>query len=117
MCEDQFGPVADRCELPGNAGPCPLWRIFGNPVHFLVLDQFGHLKLHDKRPLPKAKFTKRAHLWCDSRLVGPPLNDFVRLGYGSPDALRGGFYSKFLDYNCHRWSFLLSRRYATILNL
>src|SRR5713226_8715293 len=54
MCEDQFGPVVDRRELPGNAGPCPLWRaLSGNPVHFLVPVQVGHLKLHDKRPLPK----------------------------------------------------------------
>src|SRR6266571_3557535 len=107
MCEDQFGPVADRCELPGNAGPCPLWRIFGNPVHFLVLDQFGHLKLHDKRPLPKAKFSKRAHLWFDSRLVGPPLNDFVLLSQGAEDALRGGCNSEFFDNSWHRYSFLM----------
>src|SRR5437667_6497690 len=108
MVEDQLGPVVDRLKLPGDAGPCPLWRAFGNPVHFLVPVQFGHLKLHDKRPLPKAKFSKRAHFWFDSRLVGPPLNDFVLLSYGAPDALRGGFYSKFLDYSCHRCSFLFS---------
>src|SRR5437667_10979900 len=41
MVEDQLGPVLERRELLRNAGPCPLWRAFGNPVHFLVLDQFG----------------------------------------------------------------------------
>src|SRR5437899_81105 len=51
MVEDQLGPVVDRLKLPGDAGPCALRRAFGNPAHFLVPVQFGHLKLHDKRPL------------------------------------------------------------------
>src|SRR5260221_11530640 len=108
MREDQFGAVVDRRELPGNAAPCPLRRAFGKPANFLIGVQFGHLKLHDKRPLPKAKFSKRAHLWFDSRLVGPPANDFVLLSYGAPDALRGGFYGEFFDNSCHRCSFLLN---------
>src|SRR2546428_8051468 len=55
-----LGPVLDRRELPGDASPCPMRRALpGNPVHFLVLVQFGHLKLKDTRGRPKAKFTKR----------------------------------------------------------
>src|SRR5258708_1218136 len=91
MREDHLCPVVDRRELPGDAGSCPLRRALpGNPVHFRSFVQFGHLKLKDTCGRPKAKFSKRAHLWFDSRLVGPPANDFVLLSYGAPDALRGG---------------------------
>src|SRR5258708_6405605 len=98
MREDHLCPVVDRCELPGDAGPCPLWRALpGDPVNFRSFVHFGHLKLKDTCGWPKAKFGKRAHLWLDSRLVCPPTNDSVRLGYGSPDALRGSFYGEFFD--------------------
>src|SRR5260370_26502075 len=108
MSEDQFCPVVDRREVPGDAAPCPLGRALpGNPVHFRSFVQFGHLKLKDTRGRPKAKFTKRAHLWFDSRLVGPPLNDFVLLSYGSPDPLRGGFYCMFLYFSSDRCSCLV----------
>src|SRR5258706_1306914 len=88
MSEDQFCPVVDRGELPGDGGPCPLWRALpGNPGNFLSGVQFGHLKLKDTSRRPKAKFTKRAHLWFDSRFVGPPTSEFVLLSQGAPDAL------------------------------
>src|SRR5260370_12280340 len=117
MREEHLGPVVDRRELPGDAGSCPLRRALpGNPVHFRSFVQFGHLKLKDTCGRPKAKFSKRAHLWFDSRLVGPPANDFVLLSYGAPDALRGGFYGKFFDNPFHLFSFprmSLSRLYLT----
>ena len=118
MREDHLCPILDRRELPGNAGPCPVQRALpGNPVYFGSFVQFGHLKLNDKSPLAKAKFSKRAHLWFDSRLVGPPLNDFVLLSQGALDALRRGFYAEFFDNSYHRCSFPLLRRHATMLNL
>jgi hypothetical protein len=80
MREDQLGPVVDRRELPGDAGPCPVRRALpGNPVHFLVLVQFGHLKLKDTRGRPEAKFTKRAHLWFDSRFVANLATDGLQI--------------------------------------
>ncbi len=48
MREDHLCPILDRRELPGDAGPGPLWRAFpGNPVNFRSFVQFGHLKLKD----------------------------------------------------------------------
>jgi hypothetical protein len=66
-------------------------------MHFLVLVQFGYLKLEDTRRRPEAKFTKRAYLWLDSRLVGPPASEFVLLRQGVKDALGRGFYGTFFD--------------------
>src|ERR1700686_448657 len=99
MCEDQFCSVLDRRELPGDAGPFPMRgrALPGNPVYFLVPDQFGHLKMKDTRRRPKTKFTKRTHLWFDSRLVGPPLNDFVLLSQGVVDAPWGCGNGEFFD--------------------
>ncbi len=43
MREDHLCPIVDWHKLPGDTGP-PLWRCLpGNPAHFLVLVQFGHL--------------------------------------------------------------------------
>src|SRR5579863_5071364 len=108
MHKDQFCSALDRRELPGDAGPCPMRRALpGNPAHFLVLIQFGNLKLKDTRPPPgKAKFSKKAYLWPDTQIVGPPANDFVLPGQGTIDALWVSFYDTFFSNSWHRCSFL-----------
>src|SRR5438128_2584 len=118
VVEGHLCSVVDRRELPGDAGPCPVpssRALPGNPTHFLVLVQFGHLKLNNKRPLAKAKFSQRAYLWCSIQIVGPPASDFVRPGQGTPDALRGSFYGEFFDNGWHRCSFLLPCHCPTYL--
>jgi len=101
MREEEPGPVLDRRELPGDAGPCPLRHGASpvNPVNFLSGVQFGHLKPKDTvPPLPKAKLSKRAHLWFGIQIVGPPASDFVLLGQGVEDAPWGCCNGKFF-YN------------------
>src|SRR6266567_6312060 len=74
MVEDHRCPVVNRRELPGDAGPGPLRHGAEpvNPAHFGSFVQFGHLKPKGSPPLPKAKLSKRAHLWCDIQIVSPP---------------------------------------------
>ena len=80
-----------------------------NPVNFLSGVQFGNLKPKDAiPPLPKAKLSKRAHLWFGIQIVGPPVTYFVRLRQGVEDALRGCGNGEFFDNGCQRCSFPLN---------
>jgi hypothetical protein len=70
----------------------------GNPANFLSGVQFGNLKLKDTRPPPvKAKFSKRAHLWFGTQIVGPPVSYFVLVSQGVEDAPGGCCNGTFFD--------------------
>src|SRR5258708_36704091 len=95
-------------------------------MNFLSVVQFGSLKTQDTvPPLPKAKLSKRAHLWFGIQIVGPPVAYFVRLRQGTPDALEGYCNGEFFDNGCHRCSFplnvavrlYLTYRYASCFHL
>src|SRR5260370_29229682 len=76
-------------------------------MNFLSGVQFGNLKPKDTvPPLPKAKLSKRAYLWCGIQIVGPPVTYFVRLRQGTPDALWGCGNGQFSDNSRHRCSSL-----------
>src|SRR5262249_9474114 len=113
MRENYLCPILDRLKLPGDTSPGPLRHAAEpvNPAHFLVLLQFCHLNSQNKiPPLPKAKLSKRTHLWSRIQIVCPPMTYFLRLRQGSPDAPWSCFYRDIFDNLCHRCSFPYNHR-------